>query len=138
MYRVGGGGDRVKVTRTGDRKRDKGWPPPGKLRSIASKQLRLVSHRLSLLVLRSRIIRVLLRYYIDPAAGDPHIYNHNVEENEVEEALAKPIEDRVGTEGSRVALGQTETGRYLRHLRAGLATRFQLCHHGIRSWSVGA
>ena len=36
------------------------------------------------------------------------------EENEVEEVLAKPIEDRVGTEESRVAIGQTETGRYLR------------------------
>ena len=44
----------------------------------------------------------------------PHIYRHNVQENEVEEVLAKPIEDRPGTEGSRVAIGQTEAGRYLR------------------------
>ena len=55
-----------------------------------------------------------LRYYIDPATGRPHIYRHNVQENEVEEVLAKPIEDRPGTEGSRVAIGQTEAGRYLR------------------------
>ena len=55
-----------------------------------------------------------LRYYIDPRTGEPHIYNHNIEENEVEEVLAKPIEDRVGTESSRVAIGQTEAGRYLR------------------------
>lgn len=55
-----------------------------------------------------------LRYYIDPATGQPHIYRHNVQENEVEEVLAKPIEDRPGTEGSRVAIGQTEAGRYLR------------------------
>lgn len=55
-----------------------------------------------------------LRYYIDPATGEPHIYRHNVQETEVEEALAKPLEDRVGTEGSRVAVGQTEAGRYLR------------------------
>jgi hypothetical protein len=37
-----------------------------------------------------------------------------VNESEVEEVLAKPIEDRVGSEGSRVAVGQTEAGRYLR------------------------
>src|SRR6266851_1726853 len=61
-----------------------------------------------------RIERVRLRYYIDPRTDEPHIYNHDVKENEVEEILAKPIEDRVGTEGSRVAVGQTEAGRYLR------------------------
>lgn len=55
-----------------------------------------------------------LRYYIDPATGEPHIYRHNVEEDEVEDVLAKPIEDRAGTEGSRVGIGQTEAGRYLR------------------------
>jgi len=57
---------------------------------------------------------VQLRYYIDPRTGEPHIYNHNVAESEVEEVLAKPIEDRAGTESSRVAVGQTEAGRYLR------------------------
>jgi len=57
---------------------------------------------------------VRLRYYIDPATGQPHIYRHNVQENEVEDVLARPIEDRVGSERSRVALGQTEAGRYLR------------------------
>ena len=55
-----------------------------------------------------------LRYYIDPATGQPHIYRHNVQENEVEDVLAKPLEDRVATEGSRIAVGQTEAGRYLR------------------------
>ena len=55
-----------------------------------------------------------LRYYLDPATGEPHIYTHDVRENEVEEVLARPIEDRVGRERSRVAVGQTEAGRYLR------------------------
>lgn len=55
-----------------------------------------------------------LRYYSDPSTGEPHIYKHDVEENEVEEVLGKPIEDRVGSDGSRVAVGQTEAGRYLR------------------------
>jgi hypothetical protein len=37
-----------------------------------------------------------------------------VSEAEVEEVLSRPIEDRPGTEGARVALGQTEAGRYLK------------------------
>ena len=55
-----------------------------------------------------------LRYYIDPETGQPHIYRHGVAEHEVEEVLRRPIEDRPGREGARVALGQTEAGRYLR------------------------
>jgi hypothetical protein len=37
-----------------------------------------------------------------------------VDEGEVIEVLEKPGEDRAGCEGSRVALGQTASGRYLR------------------------
>lgn len=44
----------------------------------------------------------------------PHIYHHNVDEVEVIEVLEKPGEDRAGSEGSRIALGQTAAGRYLR------------------------
>ena len=55
-----------------------------------------------------------IRYYIDPGAEEPHIYNHDVNEIEVEEVLQRPGEDRPGREGSRVALGQTRAGRYLR------------------------
>ena len=54
------------------------------------------------------------RFYIDPATGGPHIYNHHVAEDEVIEILEKPGEDRQGREGSRIALGQTASGRYLR------------------------
>jgi hypothetical protein len=61
---------------------------------------------------------VRLRYYIDPATGQPHIHRHNVQENEIEEVLARPIEDRPGREQSRVAVGQTEVGRYLRVIYA--------------------
>jgi len=57
---------------------------------------------------------VRLRYYLDPATDEPHIYGHNVSEAEVEEVLAKPLEDRAGRGGSRVAVGQTDAGRYLR------------------------
>ena len=55
-----------------------------------------------------------IRFFIDTGTGLPHIYNHDVTEDEVSEVLAKPGEDRRGKEGSRVAIGQTEAGRYLR------------------------
>ena len=55
-----------------------------------------------------------IRFYIDPEAGLPHIYNHGVNEKEVEDVLRRPSEDRPGREGSRVAIGQTQAGRYLR------------------------
>ena len=55
-----------------------------------------------------------LRFYIDPATDEPHIYNHDVDQDEVEDVLARPGEDRPGREESRVAIGQTQSGRYLR------------------------
>lgn len=55
-----------------------------------------------------------LRFYVDRETGEPHIHRHAVSEGEVEEVLARSLEDRPGTEGSRVAVGQTRGGRYLR------------------------
>jgi hypothetical protein len=55
-----------------------------------------------------------IRFYIDPETHLPHIYNHKVEEGEVEDALRKPGEDRPGKENSRIAIGQTKAGCYLR------------------------
>ena len=55
-----------------------------------------------------------VRFYIDPATEQPHIYGHAVLEEEVEDVLARPMEDRAGHDGARIALGQTEAGRYLR------------------------
>jgi hypothetical protein len=55
-----------------------------------------------------------LRFYIDPETDQPHIYNHNMTEEEVEQVLRRPGEDRPGSEDSRVAIGQTSAGRYLR------------------------
>jgi len=57
---------------------------------------------------------VPLRFYIDPETGSPHICRHQVDEQEVDEVLRRPMEDRVGHEGARVAVGQTKSGRYLR------------------------
>ncbi len=54
------------------------------------------------------------RFYIDPVTGAPHIHDHEVAEEEVVEVLENTGEDRAGREGSRVALGQSASGRYLR------------------------
>ncbi|VVB96086.1 Uncharacterised protein [uncultured archaeon] len=55
-----------------------------------------------------------IHYYIDPENGQPHIYTHHVSEDEVEDVLLKPGEDRSGKDGSRVAIGQSRAGRYLK------------------------
>lgn len=43
------------------------------------------------------------RYYDDPGSGQPHIYSHNVSEDEVEAVLGRPMEDRPGEGGVRAA-----------------------------------
>ena len=55
-----------------------------------------------------------IRFYIDPDTSLPHIFRHDVTENEVAHVLMRPGEDRPGKEGARVAIGQTMAGRYLR------------------------
>jgi hypothetical protein len=55
-----------------------------------------------------------IRFYLDPETRAPHIYNHGVTEEEVEDVIRLPGEDRPGREGSRIAIGQTRTGKYLR------------------------
>jgi hypothetical protein len=57
---------------------------------------------------------VLIRYHIDPATGQPHIYEHEVSEQEVEEILSKPLQDIRGRDDSRISIGQTQEGRYLK------------------------
>jgi hypothetical protein len=54
-----------------------------------------------------------LRFYIDPGTGEPHIYDHGVVEEEVEEVLRKPGDDFPGRGNSRIALGPTSSGRHL-------------------------
>ena len=54
------------------------------------------------------------RFYIDPRTGEPHIHQHGVAEHEVVEVLERPGEDREAADGARCAIGQTESGRYLR------------------------
>ena len=55
-----------------------------------------------------------LRFHKDPDTGLPHISGHGVTEDEVRQVLANPGEEQSGTESSRIAMGQTHAGRYLR------------------------
>jgi len=55
-----------------------------------------------------------VRFYPDPATGQPHIWNHEVDDGEVVEVLTNPGEDRPGRDGPCVAIGQTAAGRYLK------------------------
>lgn len=55
-----------------------------------------------------------VRYYIDLETNLSHIRSHEVTEEEVEQVLLKPEADRPGQDGSRVAIGQTQAGRYIR------------------------
>lgn len=49
-------------------------------------------------------------FYLDPETGEPHIYDHGVTEEEAEDVVRNPGEDRPGREGSRVAIGRTREG----------------------------
>jgi len=55
-----------------------------------------------------------IRYYIDPQTERPHLHGHDVSEEEVEDILTRPDEDRPGAQGSRIAIGRTSGGRFLR------------------------
>lgn len=55
-----------------------------------------------------------VRFYLDEETGHPHLYRHSVTEEEAEEILDAPGEDRPGRQGSRVAMGQTVSGRFLK------------------------
>jgi uncharacterized protein DUF4258 len=57
---------------------------------------------------------VRIRFLIDRETAEPHIYLHDVAEEEVEDVLAHPGEDRPGREETRIAIGQTQAGRYLK------------------------
>ena len=54
-----------------------------------------------------------IRFFVDPGTGLPHIYNHDVDEEEVQDVLRESGDDFPGRRESRIALGQTDAGRYL-------------------------
>jgi hypothetical protein len=58
-------------------------------------------------------VRMDIRYHFDPETGEPHIFEHNVSEMEVEQAMRGPGEDLPARNGARMKLGRTAGGRYL-------------------------
>jgi hypothetical protein len=54
-----------------------------------------------------------IRFYLDPDTGQPHIYGHDVTEEEVRQVLLGSGEELPANKGSRMKLGQTAAGRYL-------------------------
>ncbi len=55
-----------------------------------------------------------IRFYRDPETDLPHIYEHDVTEMDVEQAMRQRGEDRAGAGESRVAIGRTLAGRIVR------------------------
>ena len=85
--------------------------------------------------------RVVLRFYLDPATGEPHIYEHGVSEEEVEEVLMQPGEERAGRGDSRIVIGATEAGRILRVVYAqdpAPATLFVITAYDLRGKPLAA
>jgi Domain of unknown function (DUF4258) len=90
---------------------------------------------------RGILVIVALRFYIDPETGQVHIRLHGVTESEVEQVLERPVEDRAGREGSRVAIGQTRGGRYLRVIYvidSGPNSVFIITAYELRGKPLGA
>jgi hypothetical protein len=76
-----------------------------------------------------------IRFYLDPTTGQPHILEHGVDEKEVQEVLAAAGEDRPGRDGSRIAVGQTRGGRYLRviYVCSLPGARKRVCSYSLRT-----
>ena len=55
-----------------------------------------------------------IRFNIDPDTDEPHIYGHGIIEEEVRQVLRGPGDDLPGTRNSRMKVGRTAAGRYLR------------------------
>ena len=54
-----------------------------------------------------------LRFWIETESGLPHMYDHGVTEEEVQQVMRGRGEEFPGSDDSRIRLGQTEAGRYL-------------------------
>lgn len=60
-----------------------------------------------------------IRFNLDPDTGLPHVAQHGVTEQDVRDVLSsKNVQDRPGKRSSRVAIGQTRAGRFLKVIYA--------------------
>ena len=84
---------------------------------------------------------VIIRFYENPETEEPHIYDHGVGEDEVEEVLLSPGEDLPARRNSRSIIGQTSAGRYLRVIAvrdAPLGTIFVVTAYELSPKQLGA
>jgi len=58
-----------------------------------------------------------IRFHTD-IDGTPHIYQHNVSEEEAIEAITRPIERIAGRDESFILIGRTRSGRVLKVIYA--------------------
>src|SRR4051812_24939249 len=85
-----------------------------------------------------------LRFYHDPETDQPHIYDHGVNEDDVEDVLRDPVEDARSRRGSRIAIGQTRHGRYLKvvyvpdEIGDGIFVLRRMIWSAARCWHSGA
>ena len=63
-----------------------------------------------------------LKFFIDPATHELHIFNHGVTEEEASEIVMDPIEDQRSRNNTRIARGKTENGRFIRVVYAEKTT----------------
>ena len=83
-----------------------------------------------------------LRFWIDPETGLPHIYTHGVSEEEVRQVLSRSGLDFPEERNTRVHLGQTAAGRYLKVVyvpdmggqSAFVVTAYELRGKGLKAY----
>ena len=88
------------------------------------------------------MIEWILRFHLDPETGQPHIYQHGVTEEEVRQVLVRPGEEFAGRKNSRIALGQTASGRFLQVIYvpdddqsgAFVVTAYQLAGRALKAY----
>ncbi len=56
----------------------------------------------------------LVRFYLDPVTGEAHLLRHGVSEEDAFDILKRPLEDRPGKDGARVAVGRARSGLFVR------------------------
>ncbi len=74
---------------------------------------------------------VNVRFYIDPTTDEAHVESHGISVHEAEEVLAAPLVDYPGTRGARIAVGQTNAGRYLRVIYVPDRVPGSICDNGV-------
>lgn len=82
-----------------------------------------------------------LRFWNDPEAGAPHIFEHGVTKEEVQEVMRRPGLDFAESRNARARLGQTVAGRHLKVVYVpdeGSASAFVVTAYELRGKALKA